>query len=120
MEEGKIINFSGFYLSGNDAKNYTLAKQPESVYADITKKSLTLKDVYINEKKYDGLNTATFKNSPVLEGVISGDDILLVNGTPTFSKVEVGNNIPINFEEFTLLGADSKNYSYCPAFRDNV
>ena len=82
----------------------------ENAY-EITKRNLTV-TVVVNDKQYDGLNTASIK-SVVLNNVANNDSITLLNGTPTFNSVNVANGIGITFTDFTLSGdADVlKNYT---------
>ena len=82
----------------------------ENAY-EITKRNLTV-TVVVNDKQYDGLNTASI-NSVILNNVANNDSITLLNGTPTFHSVNVANGIGITFTDFTLSGdADVlKNYT---------
>lgn len=82
----------------------------ENAY-EITKRNLTI-TVVVNDKQYDGLNTASIK-SVILNNVVNNDSITLLNGTPTFHSVNVANGIGITFTDFTLSGdADVlKNYT---------
>lgn len=82
----------------------------ENAY-EITKRNLTV-TVVVNDKQYDGLNTASIK-SVILNNVVNNDSITLLNGTPTFNFVNVANGIGITFTYFTLSGdADVlKNYT---------
>ena len=82
----------------------------ENAY-EITKRNLTV-TVVVNDKQYDGLNTASIK-SVILNNVANNDSITLLNGTPTFHSVNVANGIGITFTDFTLSGdADVlKNYT---------
>ena len=82
----------------------------ENAY-EITKRNLTV-TVAVNDKQYDGLNTASIK-SVMLNNVVNNDSITLSNGTPTFNSVNVANGIGITFTDFTLSGdADVlKNYT---------
>ena len=82
----------------------------ENAY-EITKRNLTV-TVVVNDKQYDGLNTASI-NSVILNNVANNDSITLLNGTPTFNSVNVANGIGITFTDFTLSGdADVlKNYT---------
>ncbi len=82
----------------------------ENAY-EITKRNLTV-TIVVNDKQYDGLNTASI-NSVILNNVANNDSITLLNGTPTFNSVNVANGIGITFTDFTLSGdADVlKNYT---------
>lgn len=103
---GKTVTFTDFALSGNDAMNYTPAVQPESTTAGISAKELTITDLRVKDKQYDGKNTAEIDGTPTLVGVADGDVLELVNGIPTFDIVSIGKNIPISFTTFRLSGDD--------------
>lgn len=103
---GKTVTFTNFALSGNDAMNYTPAVQPESTTAGISAKELTITDLRVKDKQYDGKNTAEIDGTPTLVGVADGDVLELVNGIPTFDIVSIGKNIPISFTTFRLSGDD--------------
>ena len=101
---GKTVTFYDFALSGDDAANYVLSTQPESTTASIFARELTIKDLKVKDKQYDGKNTAEIDGTPALVGMVDGDVLELVNGVPTFDSVTVGNNIPVSFTAFTLSG----------------
>ena len=101
---GKTVTFYDFALSGEDAANYVLSAQPEGTTANISAKELTITDLAVRDKQYDGKNTAAIDGTPALVGVVDGDVLELVNGVPTFDSVTVGKNIPVSFTAFTLSG----------------
>ena len=101
---GKTVTFYDFALSGEDAANYVLSAQPEGTTANISAKELTITDLAVKNKQYDGKNTAEIDGTPALVGVVDGDVLELVNGTPTFDSVTIGKNITISFTAFTLSG----------------
>lgn len=101
---GKTVTFYEFALSGDDAANYVLANQPASTTASISAKELTIADLKVKDKQYDGKNTAAIDGTPTLVGVVDGDVLTLVNGVPTFDSVKIGKNIAISFTAFTLSG----------------
>lgn len=101
---GKTVTFYEFALSGDDAANYVLAAQPASTTASISAKELTIADLKVKDKQYDGKNTAEIDGTPTLVGVVDGDVLTLVNGVPTFDSVKIGKNIAISFTAFTLSG----------------
>ena len=101
---GKTVAFYEFALSGDDAANYVLAAQPASTTASISAKELTIADLKVKDKQYDGKNTAEIDGTPTLVGVVDGDVLTLVNGVPTFDSVKIGKNIAISFTAFTLSG----------------
>ena len=81
-----------------------LAAQPASTTASISAKELTIADLKVKDKQYDGKNTAEIDGTPTLVGMVDGDVLTLVNGVPTFDSVKIGNNIPVSFTAFTLSG----------------
>ena len=87
---GKTVTFYDFALSGDDAANYVLSAQPEGTTANIFAKELTITDLAVRDKQYDGKNTAEIDGTPALAGVVDGDVLELVNGTPTFDSVTIG------------------------------
>ena len=101
---GKTVAFYDFALSGDDAANYVLAAQPASTTASISAKELTISDLKLKDKQYDGKNTAAIDGTPALVGVVDGDVLTLINGVPTFDSVKIGKNIAISFTAFTLSG----------------
>ena len=101
---GKTVAFYEFALSGDDAANYVLAAQPANTTASISAKELTISDLKVKDKQYDGKNTAEIDGTPALVGVVDGDVLTLVNGVPTFDSVKIGKNIAISFTAFTLSG----------------
>ncbi|MCC2232229.1 YDG domain-containing protein [Lachnospiraceae bacterium CLA-AA-H215] len=101
---GKTVAFYEFALSGDDAANYVLAAQPASTTASISAKELTIADLKVKDKQYDGKNTAEIDGTPALVGVVDGDVLTLISGVPTFDSVKIGKNIAISFTAFTLSG----------------
>ena len=101
---GKTVTFYEFALSGDDAANYVLAAQPANTTASISAKELTISDLKVKDKQYDGKNTAAIDGTPTLVGVVDGDMLTLINGVPTFDSVKIGKNIAISFTAFTLSG----------------
>lgn len=54
----KTVAFDGYALTGTKAGNYSLSAQPASVTADIHPMALTIADVTVAEKSYDGTTEA--------------------------------------------------------------
>lgn len=100
----KTVTFYEFALSGDDAANYVLLAQPASTTASISARELTISDLKVKNKQYDGKNDAEIEGTPTLVGVVDGDVLTLVNGVPTFDSVKIGKNIAISFTAFTLSG----------------
>lgn len=108
---GKPVTFTGFGLLGADAGNYTLTGQPTGTTADITAKPLTVENLRVKDKSYDGTDTTQLADLPTLGGVIPGDEVQLLCGTPSFTSVDIADDIPIRFTEFSITGGDADNYA---------
>ena len=98
----RTVTFTGFGLTGDDAPNYNLTGQPISGSAEITVRTLTIADLTVSDKLYDGLNTAAIEGTPTLVNLVDGETLTLRCGTPAFDTVAVGDNIPVSFTEFTI------------------
>ena len=110
-ENGKIVTFTGYSLSGTDEGNYSYDQPPVGT-ADITVKDLTITGLTANNKVYDGSDVASYiTGTAVLNGLISGDDLNFSDGTATFNDKNVGTGKTVTFSGFTLTGADKDNYS---------
>lgn len=105
VSTGKLINISGYSLSGADSGNYNLLNPPASTSADITKYNLTVTATGIN-KVYDGTTAATV----TLAGWFPGD-ALNVTGTATFADANVGVDKVITVNGISISGADAGNYN---------
>ena len=107
--EDKTVTFTGFSLEGPAAKNYRLTGQPKAVTASITPMSIAL-TATVKDKVYDGTLAAEL-GTVTHSDFVAGDDVQLVNGTPSFSSKDKGENIPVTFTPFTLTGKDAGNYA---------
>jgi len=108
---GKTVTFSGFSLSGTDAGNYTLSSQPANVTANITAKSITLTGLSASSKVYDGTTTATVTGTPVVNGIIGDDEVIVTFGTASFANKNIGTSKTVTFSGFSLSGANAGNYT---------
>ena len=106
----QTVTFSGFSIEGNGASNYTLI-QPAPVIATISPKSVTIENVAVSDKTYDGNRDATIANSGTISGIISSDNVTIQSGTGTFASADVGTGITVTFSSFSLSGDDAGNYT---------
>lgn len=106
----KALAFAPFTITGTKAGNYTLT-QPIPGTANITAKQVTVIDVDVNDKTYDGTTNATYKTTPKLSGVIGSDDVTIVIGTPSFDNKNVGEDKVVSYSPFSLSGSYADNYA---------
>ena len=71
VADGISVVYSGFGLSGTDAAKYII-NQPAVVSANITAWGLTITNITVNNKGYDGTTTASFSGA-TLTGAVDGD-----------------------------------------------
>ncbi|MFP9098942.1 beta strand repeat-containing protein, partial [Flavobacterium sp. RHBU_24] len=107
------VRFTGGYAVDNS--NYTLIypQEPTDLTADITPITATITGITIDDKDFDSNTTATISGTPVLNGIISGDDATLnsTSASAMFIQVEPGENIPVTVSGYSLSGTDSGNYT---------
>jgi len=106
------VSISGYSLTGVDAGNYTLS-QPTIVQGKITPAPLTVGGLSAAPKTYDGTTDATLNGSPVLNGVVPGENVVPV-GTPigTFNSPNVVGATSVDVTGISLGGtANLNNYT---------
>jgi len=108
----KKVTVSGIVLDGTDISNYELRSDSAvTTTADITPKSLTVDNVSVQDKIYDGRTDAQLANNQsTLGGRIEGDDVTLAGGVVAFETKDAGANKSIIVTNAVLTGGDSKNY----------
>jgi len=94
---------SGMRLVGDDSGYYFLTSTATSTSASIFEREVR---VLGSGKVYDGNRMATV----TLDGVISGDDVVLNYSSANFVDKNVGTNKPVSLSNPFLSGADSVNY----------
>ena len=89
----------------------TFVSSQATINVTVVPKMLTVSGVNVSDKVYDGTTAALYTGTPVLNGVINGENVLLINGMPSFASQDASqNSIPVNFSNFSIVGEDSVNY----------
>jgi len=120
----KPVNATGITLGGTWGTNYVLsATSLSNVVAtgvNITPLQLTWNTgSTVDEKTYDGNNSATVDTAPTLSGVISSDSVTVTTGTVTFSDANAEYGKAITAAGWGIGGTNAGNYtapSAQPAF----
>ena len=103
--DDKAVTYS-FAKSGEDADNYTLSVETVDLKANITAKEISINEIVVNDKEYDGTTTATATFTTV--GAIENEDVA-VNYTATFGDKNAEENKTVSLT-FELAGEDIANY----------
>ncbi len=79
---------------------------------NISPKALTITGISVNSKVYDANSTATLSGTPVLNGVVAGDNVIL-SGTPTatYANPNVAATKAVTITGYTLSGPDASKYT---------
>lgn len=100
-------------LTGAKSGNYTLnlANVAEKT-AQITEKSVTVKDVAFADKTYDGTTTLD-KPTVTLDGVVDGDDVSLIDAKYAAADKNVANDVQVicDWTNAVLAGTGAGNYT---------
>jgi hypothetical protein len=100
----KAITQTGLYSA--PSSNYTVSQA--SLTADITLASLSISNLTVNTKSYDGTTTATLSGG-TLVGLFSGDLVSIGSSTGVFTTANVGAGISVTANS-VLTGTDASNY----------
>ena len=93
------------------AAPYCVSASRSLVSVEITPKPLTIKNITIADKPYDGNTVATINGTPAYDGLVAADaSIATVQGGPSFNfdTKDVGTNKPVTVTGYT---APSTNYT---------
>lgn len=107
---GKVVSVQGLSLVGADADYYTLITPIFT--ADIVRRPLTLQNVTVADKGYDGTASANVSNVD-LAGILEGESVSLdyLSAKAAFISKDRGDAVPAFITNLQLQGADSRNYS---------
>lgn len=81
---------------------------------NVTPKNLTITGITADNKQDDGTTAATLSGTPVLNGIVSGDEAdVVISGTPsaTFANAGPGLGIAVTVTGYTLIGSKAINYA---------
>ena len=109
------VTVSGLTLNNNSAGNYSLT-QPAGITGNITAVTVTVSGIAVNNKLYDGTQTATLNfTGAALSGVLPADQatVTLSTGgyTATFANAGPGTGISVTVSGLALNNNAAGNYS---------
>ncbi|MCT7472655.1 beta strand repeat-containing protein [Aliarcobacter cryaerophilus] len=115
---GGNLVYSGTSQGAKDAGNYIISgsgltsNNYNISFVDgkltINKKDLTISNITANNKTYDGTTTATLSNIGTLDGLVTGEDLVLNNPTSViFSSKDVADGITVTASGYTIADKDS-------------
>ncbi|MFY4792787.1 beta strand repeat-containing protein, partial [Aliarcobacter butzleri] len=92
--------------SGLTSNNYNISFVNGKL--TINKKDLTISNITANNKIYDGTTTATLSNIGTLDGLVTGENLVLNNPTSViFSSKDVADGITVTATGYTISNKDS-------------
>ncbi|WP_354296007.1 YDG domain-containing protein [Sphingomonas sp. 1185] len=106
----KMVTASGYAISGADARNYTLI-QPTGLTATITRATLVVDGMMIQNRSYDAGTGATFAGGEVRPLAQDAVQLDAKNAQARFATKNVGNGKAVSVSGLTLIGADAGNYA---------
>ena len=108
----KTVTFSGIALGGASAGNYKIADTFQVGKAVITPLRLSLLDLAVADKMYDGGLTAFLSNNGRLANKVGNDDVTLDTtvSVSLFADKNVGQDKAVTISGLRLGGADALNY----------
>ncbi|MGJ0365378.1 beta strand repeat-containing protein [Aliarcobacter cryaerophilus] len=94
----------------NNSDNFAILNTSGNTDGKLTinKKDLTISNITANNKTYDGTTTATLSNIGTLDGLVTGENLVLNNPTSViFSSKDVADGITVTASGYTIADKDS-------------
>lgn len=113
----KTVTVSGYSLTGPDAEYYTL-NQTLTATANIARKALTLGEISVADKEYDGTLTARVDAISITAGIVGTDSVAVDVGQAIAvfkNGAAVGPGKAVAVSNIVLAGPDRGNYSVASA-----
>ncbi|MFM9330777.1 YDG domain-containing protein [Paenibacillus mesotrionivorans] len=107
---GKTVEVSNIMLAGTDKGNYSIAAT-DSATSDIVPRPVTVSQIVIADKSYDGTRSATIAGAS-LTGRIGVEDVTVdySQAVASFDNEAIGSGKSVTVTGLKLGGADSGNY----------
>ena len=110
--QNKAVTFTNPTLTGEDSGNYVLAQSGNQTGTTATIEPLviSIENVTVEDKVYDGTTDATITSSGSLSKNLDGENLTIVPGTASFETAGAGNGKTVSFQGFDLGGSAQGNY----------
>ncbi|MEG0229860.1 MAG: YDG domain-containing protein, partial [Oscillospiraceae bacterium] len=108
-ETSKPVSFSTENILSGEKKDYYVV-ECDNIPVNITKRSVTIDGITVNNKIYDGTKSTTIKTDGKVSSTLPGESLSFTSGTIEFSTENVGNNIKVIAKDFAISGTDASNY----------
>ena len=110
--QNKTVTFTNPTLTGEDSGNYVLAQSGNQTgtTATIEPLGISIENVTVEDKVYDGTTDATITSSGSLSKNLDGENLTIVPGTASFETAGAGNGKTVSFQGFDLGGSAQGNY----------
>ena len=110
--QNKTVAFTNPVLTGESAGNYVLREtgNQTGTTATIEPLEISIVDVTVEGKVYDGTTGAKITNIGRLSTNYDGENLTIVSGTASFDTADFGIGKTVSFQGFTLGGSAKGNY----------
>lgn len=95
-------------FNSNDGSYINVEVASDTV--DVAKKPVSITELDVADKIYDGNTSAIVSGTATLDGVLAGDTVSVAAGTASFADKNVGTEKNVIFSGYSLSGTDAGNY----------
>lgn len=103
-------NVGKYVIRITTAETDTFKAASSTMEFEIQPKEVTISDVKIADKTYDGTTNATITNAGTLSVNYDGDNLAIVIGKAAYDNKNVGTDKAVSFTGFELSGSAAGNY----------
>ncbi len=103
-------NVGKYTIRITTAETDTFKAASSTMEFEIQPKEVTISDVKVADKTYDGTTNATITNAGTLSENYDGDNLAIVIGSAAYDNKNVGTDKTVTFTGFALAGDAAANY----------
>ena len=110
MVYANLVNSNFAAKTGTNLDNYILPIRVSGL-GYINQKVITINGLGVSNKIFNARTNASLTGTPVLQGVVPGDQVSLIGtAIANFAKAQVGNHIAVTMTGYSITGAQAGNY----------